>query len=515
MVSDGRYVYFSEGPADALNGTAAAVPVGGGDVLYPRNPPDTPATTIRGVAQNTRDLLYGRWLQDGDFGLFIWRQKKGLMELVSQIPGDPRVSPDGHSVAYIGAGSDIEIRDLDGRPNIRKIRAGPIHGSPAWSPDGSRIRFPVFDSVSETAVFWEVRRDGTELHRLPLVSRPKSMFGDACWTADGHYFVYSEISQESSGLWIRSEDVAGGKEKPLRLTNGPIRFDRPAPAASGATIFATGSIAKGGLDVFDSARSAFIPFWEGIPAVDVTFSNDGVWAAYRRLTDDTLWIARSDGTGQRQLTKTPLHAYQPHWSSDARRIAFMGQFPNQPYRMFIVGVSGGQPEAAKPDDSLDQGVPSWSKDGRYLVFGELRQRKDDDDMSIRLLDLDTKRETILPGSKAKWTPRWSPDGRYIVAVATNGNSLALFDWSARHWTTLATATGIDDPVWSLDSRYVHFSAYTENGRGLFRVGIAGGPAEWLAPYPASPVRWSGVGPDGRPLVVSSSRIEDIYAINIR
>ena len=239
------------------------------------------------------------------------------------------------------------------------------------------------------------------------------------------------------------------------------------------------------------------------------------WAAYRRVTDDTLWVSKSDGSERRQLTWPPLRAFQPHWSPDGRRIAFMGQEPNQTYRIFIIGASGGEPRAAKPGDSLEQGVPSWSGDGRYLVFGELRNRRSDDDMLIRLLDLKTGTETILPGSKGKWTPRWSPDGRYIVAVATNSGSLALFDCARRRWTPLVKARDIEDPVWSLDSRFVHFTALTDAGRALFRVRIADAVVERLAPDPASEIRWSGVGPDGSPLVLNSTRIEEIYAIDFK
>jgi Tol biopolymer transport system component len=212
-----------------------------------------------------------------------------------------------------------------------------------------------------------------------------------------------------------------------------------------------------------------------------------------------------------------LRAYQPHWSPDGKRIAFMGQAPNQPSRIFIINASGGQLQAVKPGDSLEQGVPSFSGDGRYLAFGELRYRHSDDEMSIRLLDSKTGKETILPGSQGKWTPRWSPNGRYISAVATNSGSLALFDCARRRWTPLATAGEIDDPVWSIDSRFVHFSALTgeDGGRALFRVRVADAVVERLAPYPASLVRWSGVGPDGSPLVLSSTRIEDIYAIDFK
>jgi DNA-binding winged helix-turn-helix (wHTH) protein len=46
LVSDGRYVYFTEGATEALNRLAAAIPVGGGDILYPRSPLD-PLLSIR------------------------------------------------------------------------------------------------------------------------------------------------------------------------------------------------------------------------------------------------------------------------------------------------------------------------------------------------------------------------------------------------------------------------------------------------------------------------------------
>jgi DNA-binding winged helix-turn-helix (wHTH) protein len=198
LVSDGLNVYFSEGApgaADSYHRPVAAVPAGGGDLLPHRSPLDPPAMLLS-IAQGTRDLLYGRWLPNGDSALFIWRRKRSLLEQAAQIRGNARISPDAGSIAYTTSEhgeSSITIRDLGVRPNIRRIPAGPVLGSVAWSPDGSRIRFPVHDAVSETAVFWEVRRDGSNLHRLPLVSSPRSSFGDACWTADGHYFVYSEI----------------------------------------------------------------------------------------------------------------------------------------------------------------------------------------------------------------------------------------------------------------------------------------------------------------------------------
>ena len=59
---------------------------------------------------------------------------------------------------------------------------------------------------------------GTDaISRLPLISTTGSSFGDACWTADGRYFVYTETSQRASRLWIRREIGAAGQERPALL----------------------------------------------------------------------------------------------------------------------------------------------------------------------------------------------------------------------------------------------------------------------------------------------------------
>jgi DNA-binding winged helix-turn-helix (wHTH) protein/Tol biopolymer transport system component len=521
LASDGQYVYFSERKGGGENGpnSLAKVPIDGGDVVFPPSPFDRPSVFF-GLAGNTRDILFGRINSVLDYTLFVWRQKQQLLEQSIHTGSSVCVSPDGRSIAY-GTGasptSTLIIRDLAASPNFRRIPVSGVQGTLSWSPDGGRIRFPVHDPVSETSVFWEVRRDGSDLHKLALVSRRQFEWTGGCWTRDGRYFIFSELSTASSTLWIRREDGPADPKRPVQLTNGPMNFDLPEAGSRGNTVFARGSLSKNQLDRYDASRGKFTPFWEGVPAVDVSFSNDGAWAAYRRPTDDTLWVSRSGGSERRQITQPPLHAYQPHWSPDGTRIAFMGQETNRPSRIFIVGASGGQPQAVESADSTEQGVPSWSGDGRFLVFGELRQRRSDNEMVIRLLDLKARKETVLPGSQAKWTPRWSPDGRYIVAMGTDFGSLALFDCARRRWTPLVTARFIDDPAWSLDSRFVHFSALAEEGKDrlLFRVRIADGMVERLAPYPDSQFNWSGVAPDGSPLVLNSTRIEDIYAIDFK
>jgi Tol biopolymer transport system component len=192
----------------------------------------------------------------------------------------------------------------------------------------------------------------------------------------------------------------------------------------------------------------------------------------------------------------------------------MGQMPGKPSRVYIVNASGDVAQEVKPDDPVDQGVPSWSADGNSLVFGELRERKPDTEMTIRVLDLRSGTEIILPGSKGKWSPRWSPDGRTILAQTSDFRELDLYDCKSQTWRVLARAPS-NDASWTVDGKFVHFEANTERGRVLCRVRVADGRVEELALQPEYEYSWSGVAPDGSPLTSRSVKIEEIYALDLK
>ncbi|SRR5579883_1539578 len=204
LVTDGRFVYFSERTIGAEDRpiSMAGVSVDGGPVFTPRIP-IPPPVRLFAVARDTRDMLYSRWQTEADAGLLVWREKGRRLEQVPRIRADARISPDGTSIAYATqyGQHSLTIRDLSARPNVRRISVVGVPNSPSWSPDGTRLRFAITDPVSETSAFWEVRRDGGHLQRLPWATKPHSYFQEGCWTLDGRYFIYSEISEAASNLW--------------------------------------------------------------------------------------------------------------------------------------------------------------------------------------------------------------------------------------------------------------------------------------------------------------------------
>ena len=75
------------------------------------------------------------------------------------------------------------IRDLGARPIIRTIAVKGATDQPRLVARWEPYPLSASDPVSETSVFWEARRDGSDLHRLPLVPRPRSSLER--WLLDG------------------------------------------------------------------------------------------------------------------------------------------------------------------------------------------------------------------------------------------------------------------------------------------------------------------------------------------
>jgi Tol biopolymer transport system component len=289
----------------------------------------------------------------------------------------------------------------------------------------------------------------------------------------------------------------------------------------GKKLFVIGSQVRGELVRYDSKSRQFTPYLSGISAEGVEFTRDGNWVTYEVFPESTLWRSKVDGSERLQLTFPPMQVCNPHWSPDGKRIAFMGQGPGKPWKIYIISADGGSPQQAMPGER-NEADPTWSPDGNALVFGDLGSAAFGpgaaSGMAIRLLDLKTNQVSTVAGSQGLRSPRWSPNGRYIDAMTDDAQKLMLFDFTTQKWTELAKVN-TNYHCWSQDSNFIYSDNFGASS-GIFRIRISDRKLDWVVKLrdfrraAGTMGIWAGLALDNSPLLVRDIGTQEMYALDV-
>ena len=518
LLTDGNRLYFTEYSRDVY--VLSQVSIVGGENATIATPLANPI--VLAVAPDSSQLLllesqFNRW----DSPFWIQPLPAGSPRRLEISGHDGIWLPDG-DLLY-ASGSDLFHAQHDGSNAHKLLSSEGRIEAVRLSPDGSRLRYTVIFSAVGVSALWEARADGSNPH--PLLPATWNQPEQECcgnWTADGKYYVFASVHDGLSTLWAlpdQSPFWLKNSPEPIQLTTGPINFGFPLPSRDGRRLFAQGWNPHGEMVRYDVKSSSFQLLLPNTEAGQVEFSRDGKFVTWVRSTDTTLWRSKADGTDRLQLTYPPMSVTVPHWSPDGKQIAFSGSKPGEPNRIYRVSVDGGSPEQlSSGKNDFD---PSWSKDGSVLMFGILPATDDPSDSAkIMLLDLKSRALTQVAGSDGICCPRWSPDGRWVIALSTDNQKLLLFDLATQKWRQLAGKMGVlGYMTWSPDSKFIGFDTSFTADPGFFRVRIPDGALTRVLSL--KDVRrfsgsgwsvWSGMAPDGSPIVVRDISTQEIYAL---
>ena len=422
------------------------------------------------------------------------------------------LSPDGKMLAY-GNGGDLFVAKADGTDSRRvaALQDGTTIFSPAWSPDGTRLRFDDSDSSHTSSTIWEVSADGTDLHSLlPGLHTPAA---ECCglWTASGKYFVFASLDQ----IWAlpRRSKFRRADSRPVQLTSSPLSLFSPVPSSDGRKLFVVGETVRGKLVRYDSKSAQFVPFLGGISAEWVAFSKDGQWVAYVSFPEGILWRSKVDGSERQQLTYGPTYALLPRWSPDGKTILYFGSRGDKPSRIYEVSPEGGSSRPLLPDVREAQQDPNWSPDGSKIVFAGTSFTTTS---SVRNFDRATQEVSTLPGSQGFFSPRWSPDGRSVAAMTGDSSGIVVFDFQTKKWTELVRSS-LGWLNWSKDGQSI--IAMDQQGTGaVVRIHIRDRKVERLAELKniAGAGRFGAslaLAPDDSPLLLENAGTKDVYALD--
>jgi len=186
---------------------------------------------------------------------------------------DPAFSPDGKLIAF-DAGAGLALARPDGNGLQLLAAHGRDDGEPAFSPPGGRLAF------SSDGDLWVSRRDGSDARRI--VQRGAS----PTWSARG----WIAFARRGNVWRVRP---GGGNLRRLTGRGG----SSPAWSPHGTKLaFARGD----GILVLDLRSGRVRRAISGTSALSIAWSPDGRRLAWTSF-DGTLLVARTDGSGERQL----------------------------------------------------------------------------------------------------------------------------------------------------------------------------------------------------------------------
>ncbi len=234
-------------------------------------------------------------------------------------------APDMASMASSNHMKDeIEVMNPDGS-SITPLH---VFGSdPMLSPDGTKI---VYCSLRQAiySQIYVMKSDGSNIKRLTDIKT-----GDACgpaWSPDGKKIAYYAfaLTQPSRNpeIWLMDSDGSG----PKKLTDHGID---PSWSPDGRQI------------AFASHR-------------------DGIFQIY---------VMNADGSSVRRLTKHNAEDSNPVWAPDGKSILYSSATKDDHRGLFLMGADGSDPHAIGHSKNQDFCFPSWSSDGRTVVFTVLNR----------------------------------------------------------------------------------------------------------------------------------------------
>ncbi len=220
-------------------------------------------------------------------------------------------------------------------------------------------------------------------------------------------------------------------------------------------------------------------------------------------------ILNADGSGAASLTENRFNDFNPQWSPDSARIAFVSLRYTTAVLAFInpdgtglttLGGSGGR----------NVGPLAWSPDGgRVAYFSVSRTRSGDYSDEIRIINADgSSEETILALDKPRhanyFDLAWSPEETRLIFTSWHegkgdvaGSQQIYLLWADGSGLTRLTSDPADhvQPRWSPDGRWIAFVEDRGAAKDIYVMNVENAIR---SPGMLTPIQLTNTGKDYNP-----------------
>jgi imidazolonepropionase-like amidohydrolase/Tol biopolymer transport system component len=389
----------------------------------------------------------------------------------------PRFSPDGRLIAFTsdrGGADNIWVMNADGtgaraitRETFRLLNA------PTWSNDGqyiaARKHFTTQRSLG-TGEIWLYHVSGVG-DGLPLVERANPQLqkelGEPAYAPDGQSIYFSRnttpgntfiYAQDSNQEVFAIERVDLATAERTQIAGGPGGAVRPTPSPDGrwlAYVHRTGGRSR--LFVKDLRSGEERQVYADLDLdLQETWAVHGVYPNMDWTPDSQTIVFWAGGKIRRVNRDGSAGAEIPFQVADTRvvidpprpvieaapanvttrmpRFAAVSPDGNRIVfetlgRLYIRDMAGGTARVITARDGDFQSFPSWSRDGRRIVFVSWNDQRLGEIRTVTPDGAELRTVTQTPGHYRR--PRFSPDGATIVYELSGGQGLTSNQWSGQ------------------------------------------------------------------------------------
>ncbi len=264
------------------------------------------------------------------------------------------------------------------------------------------------------------------------------------------------------------------------------------------------------------------------------FSPNGSSIVFESTRDgkSSIFTINPDGSGLRKITDTTFHYGQPSWSNDGKQLVYYGS--NHPMQLFI-NSGKGQEQKQLSTPGFDAYEPVWSSQN-IIAFDSRQIGQTPNDIAVMNTDGTGFMKLTADENYDCSSPQWSPDGKKIlfqrsIAIRKPWKEITKEEMKKKKQSTEimimnADGSGIRNlisnlegevaPFWSHNGKIIYYLTKQDTSHILYRMPIDKNKSEPMLTL-SGVIYSASISPNGKYITYAADRNKKsaVYLMNLR